>query len=167
MLMFECRRGALDVCLVLSYMQTCKKTMLICLINFVQCKVQPIRNDQYLVIYIYIYFCFAVYSYLFIPRNMNHRAASSSPPSITLKISSSLWYCTFITILFFDQTYSELEKPDPRGVRINKCCEPFEILIDARCTQVNDTTTGTVHTNLKSNNKFKLLARCKYSACSC
>lgn len=63
---------------------------------------------------------------------MMHRTATST----------TFWYCTFITILFIDHTYSELEKPDPRGVRINKCCEPFEILIDSRCTQVNETTTG-------------------------
>lgn len=64
--------------------------------------------------------------------NMIHRTASST----------AFWCCTLITILFIDQTNSELEKPDPRGVRINKCCEAFEILIDSRCTQVNDTTTG-------------------------
>lgn len=80
---------------------------------------------------------------------MIHRTASSlSSPAITFKISSMLSYCIFITILFFDQTHSEFEKLDLRGVRINKCCEPFEILIDSRCTQVNDTTTGTAQTIL-------------------
>lgn len=51
-----------------------------------------------------------------------------------------------IIVLLFQKTQSELEKPDPRGVRINKCCEPFEILIDSRCTHVNDSTTGEANT---------------------
>lgn len=29
------------------------------------------------------------------------------------------------------------------GVRINKCCETFEILLDGVCTNVNKTSTGT------------------------
>lgn len=59
------------------------------------------------------------------------------------KAAASLWHCAFIIIvLLFHQTQSELEKQEARGVRINKCCEPFEILIDSRCTHVNDSTTG-------------------------
>lgn len=33
-------------------------------------------------------------------------------------------------------------KHGPNAVRINKCCESYEILVDGVCTHVNKTNTG-------------------------
>lgn len=34
------------------------------------------------------------------------------------------------------------QKHGPNSVRINKCCERFEILVDFSCTQVNESVTS-------------------------
>lgn len=34
------------------------------------------------------------------------------------------------------------EKHSANSVRVNKCCERFEILVDSRCTHVNETDSG-------------------------
>lgn len=39
------------------------------------------------------------------------------------------------------------QKHGPNSVRINKCCERYEILVDFSCTQVNESVTSEyIHT---------------------
>lgn len=33
------------------------------------------------------------------------------------------------------------DKNNPNAVKVNKCCESFEIIVDLRCTHVNDTNS--------------------------
>lgn len=34
------------------------------------------------------------------------------------------------------------DKQNPNAVKVNKCCETFEILVDLRCTSVNESVTS-------------------------
>lgn len=45
-----------------------------------------------------------------------------------------------IYVLILNKYLVMLQKHGPNAVRINKCCEKNEILVDLRCTEVNRTS---------------------------
>lgn len=56
-----------------------------------------------------------------------------------------------VVILFIITTATHLakaspQKPDPNVVRVNKCCEKFEVLYENQCTHVNQTRIADICT---------------------
>lgn len=58
-----------------------------------------------------------------------------------LKSHSFSFAAACVVFLFVIRTING-DKHNPNAVRINKCCESFEILVDGVCTHVNKTNTG-------------------------
>lgn len=45
-----------------------------------------------------------------------------------------------IYVLILNKYLVMLQKHGPNAIRVNKCCEKYEILVDLRCTEVNRTS---------------------------
>lgn len=53
-----------------------------------------------------------------------------------------LSFAAILFVVLIDIRAISGDKHNPNSVRINKCCEKFEILVDGVCTHVNKTNTG-------------------------
>ena len=69
-------------------------------------------------------------------------------------IRANLTFVIFFIII--NKPFVHLER---HGVKVNKCCEKFEILIDQRCTPVNTSVTGM---HVFSNNIFIYLKQIRF-----
>lgn len=55
-----------------------------------------------------------------------------------------LIYIQFVFIILYQCCESSSQDNPSGSIRVNKCCEPNEILVDLRCTDVNETSAGNV-----------------------
>lgn len=53
----------------------------------------------------------------------------------------------FVYIIIINEYCVLSQKHGPFDIKINKCCERQEILIDLKCTHINDTNYGKSKTN--------------------
>lgn len=75
-----------------------------------------------------------------------------------------MWFGVHVLIL--NEYFVMLQKHGPNAVRINKCCEKNEILIDLLCTPVNQTSGESYDMNFRKKIK-KFVWGFKHFLCSC
>lgn len=54
-------------------------------------------------------------------------------------LSPTFLFLTLTLTLTLHLATGSPQKPDPNVIRVNKCCEKFEVLVDKQCTHVNQT----------------------------
>lgn len=52
-----------------------------------------------------------------------------------------MWKLQILFLIFYQYNEAFAENR-PSLIRVNKCCEPNEILVDLRCTDANETSSG-------------------------
>lgn len=72
----------------------------------------------------------------------------------------NIWLSYFIVVLsVIDYVSGSLPRDDPNLVKINKCCEKFEIIVDNRCTdarELNATTWKPTFTGFDGSENLKV-----------